>query len=127
METKSYHSCHIFLFFFVFLCVLLLSINITIVFFSLSEHKANTTELHPKVRQTCHYHIRLCLMLMSSNRSSTSHISCPHCSLPNIVHIGVLWVGARTDQYSLSAASHRILQVDRVSVQAPGTRQPPHR
>ena len=24
-----------------------------ILFFSLSEHKANTTELHPKVRQTC--------------------------------------------------------------------------
>ena len=23
-------------------------------FFSLSEHKASTTELHPKVRQTCH-------------------------------------------------------------------------
>ena len=24
-----------------------------ILFFSFSEHKANTTELHPKVRQTC--------------------------------------------------------------------------
>ena len=23
-------------------------------FFSISKHKANTTELHPKVRQTCH-------------------------------------------------------------------------
>ena len=37
------------------------------------------------------YALRLCLMLMPSNRSSTSYISCPHCSLPNIVHIGVLW------------------------------------
>ena len=37
------------------------------------------------------------------------------------------WVLWMPDQYSLSAASHRTLQVDRVSVQAPGTRQPPHR
>ena len=28
-------------------------LRITIGFFSTSKHKANTTELHPKVRQTC--------------------------------------------------------------------------
>ena len=27
-----------------------------ILFFSLSKHKANTAELHPKVRQTCYYY-----------------------------------------------------------------------
>ena len=27
--------------------------RVTIGFFSISKHKANTTELHPKVRQTC--------------------------------------------------------------------------
>ena len=27
-----------------------------ITFFSISKHKANTTELHPKVRQTCYLH-----------------------------------------------------------------------
>ena len=28
-------------------------LRVTIGFFSISKHKANTTELHPKVRQTC--------------------------------------------------------------------------
>ena len=28
-------------------------LKVTIGFFSISKHKANTTELHPKVRQTC--------------------------------------------------------------------------
>ena len=28
-------------------------LTLTIGFFSISKHKANTTELHPKVRQTC--------------------------------------------------------------------------
>ena len=27
--------------------------RVTIGYFSISKHKANTTELHPKVRQTC--------------------------------------------------------------------------
>ena len=38
--------------------------------------------------------IRLCLVFMPSNRSSNiihSYISCTHCSLPQIVNIGVLW------------------------------------
>ena len=31
-------------------------LNVTIgYFFSISQHKANTTELHPKVRPTCFY------------------------------------------------------------------------
>ena len=30
-------------------------LRVTIGFFSISKHKANPTELHPKVRQTCFY------------------------------------------------------------------------
>ena len=30
-------------------------IRVTIGYFFLSKHKANTTELHPKVRQTCEF------------------------------------------------------------------------
>ena len=30
-------------------------LRVTIGFFSISKRKANTTELHPKVRQTCSY------------------------------------------------------------------------
>ena len=32
-------------------------------FFSMSKHKANTTELHPKVRQTC-FNINLMAMVL---------------------------------------------------------------
>ena len=32
-------------------------LRVTRLFFSISKHKANTTELHPKVRQTCFYSI----------------------------------------------------------------------
>ena len=32
-------------------------LKVTIGFLSISKHKANTTELHPKVRQTCCFHI----------------------------------------------------------------------
>ena len=30
-------------------------LRVTRLFFSISKHKANTTERHPKVRQTCYY------------------------------------------------------------------------
>ena len=63
--------------------------------------------------------IRLCLMLMPSNRSSNIiHIMHALQSPANCAYWSSLVGASRTDQYSLSAASHRILQVDRVSVQA---------
>ena len=34
-------------------------------FFSISKHKANTTELHPKVRQTC------CIYIMNNEQGDT--------------------------------------------------------
>ena len=34
-------------------------LRVTICCFFISKHKANTTELHPKVRQTCFIHIHL--------------------------------------------------------------------
>ena len=39
-----------------------------ILFFSLSQHKANTTELHPKVRQTCYSSNLFVLRLTSENK-----------------------------------------------------------
>ena len=32
-------------------------LKVTRLFFSISKHKANTTELQPKVRQTCYFYI----------------------------------------------------------------------
>ena len=43
--------------------------RVTMGFLSISKHKANTTELHPKVRQTCF------LCKLRTNQSCLPHIS----------------------------------------------------
>ena len=43
-------------------------LRVTIIrhFFSISKHKANTTELHPKVRPTCLFYISICPKIMQN-------------------------------------------------------------
>ena len=57
--------------------------------FSISKHKANTTELHPKVRQTC-----LNLKLMSANNGGGATAS-------------EVWRGGGGFQQNISETAHR--------------------